>query len=501
MMAGQGIVYLVGAGPGDPKLLTIRALELMRSAEVVAYDELVPQEILSLVSPQAELLAVGRRHGHGKTEYRLHPVVLERARAGRIVVRLKSGDPLIFGRGAEEAEELAEAGIPFEIVPGVSAALGAAAYAGIPLTDRRYASQVTLATGHCAEGEAANSRETVVLYMAAHRLAENLQRLIAQGRAPSTPAAYVAAATTAKQLVISGTLADLADRLDPARRSDPALVIVGEVVRLRDRIRWFGQMPLRGRRVLVARARPGLSKIAAQLRVLGAHVVESPRVSVEELDDYSALDQALAQLHSFDRIAFCCVAGVHAVARRFSLLNRKLSRMTEIPVLAIGRDVAKALEEIGISPTVRLDDACGEAVAENLANLTCKRLLLVTSVQGQPGLQAKLEALGATVRTAPVYKYSYESMVIREELPELIVLPNSSATHLLLAGEGATSLTAVQMIAIGSATETAARRHGAKNVSCRPASSIESAVSNAIEMLGALGLSNREVQERAKGIS
>ncbi len=143
MMAGQGIVYLVGAGPGDPKLLTIRALELMRSAEVVAYDELVPPQILSLVPAQAELLAVGRRHGHGKTVYRLHPMVLERARAGRVVVRLKSGDPLIFGRGAEEAEELAEEGIPFEIVPGVSAALGAAAYAGIPLTDRRYASQVS----------------------------------------------------------------------------------------------------------------------------------------------------------------------------------------------------------------------------------------------------------------------------------------------------------------------------------------------------------------------
>ena len=248
MMAGQGIVYLVGAGPGDPKLLTIRALELMRSAEVVAYDELVPPQILALVPAQAELLAVGRRHGHGKTGYRLHPMVLERARAGRIVVRLKSGDPLIFGRGAEEAEELAEAGISFEIVPGVSAALGAAAYAGIPLTDRRYASQVTLATGHCAEGDQDSSRETLVLYMAAHRLAEHLQRLIAQGRAPSTPAAYVAAATTPEQQVISGTLADLASRVPINHRSDPALVIVGDVVALRERIRWFEPVPLRGER-------------------------------------------------------------------------------------------------------------------------------------------------------------------------------------------------------------------------------------------------------------
>ncbi|HVA81114.1 MAG TPA: uroporphyrinogen-III C-methyltransferase [Candidatus Binataceae bacterium] len=248
-MAAQGIVYLVGAGPGDPKLLTIRALELMRSAEVVAYDELVPPEILSLVPAPAELLAVGRRHGHGTTGYRLHPIVLERARAGRVVVRLKSGDPLIFGRGAEEAEELAEAGIPFEIVPGVSAALGAAAYAGIPLTDRRYASRVTLATGHCADADGGDSRETVVLYMAAHRLKENLDRLIARGYASSTPAAYVAAATTPKQVVITATLADLAAKIDPARWPDPALVIVGEVVALRERIQWFEKMPPSERRV------------------------------------------------------------------------------------------------------------------------------------------------------------------------------------------------------------------------------------------------------------
>lgn len=254
MMTQPGFVYLVGAGPGDPKLLTLRALELMHSAQVVAYDELVSPEILSLIPPQAELLAVGRRHGHGKTGYRLHPMILERARAGRNVVRLKSGDPLIFGRGAEEAEELVDAGIPFEIVPGVSAALGAAAYAGIPLTDRRYASRVTFATGHCAEADRGRARETVVLYMAAHRLKENLDRLIAEGHAPSTPAACVAAATTPKQIVISGTLADLADRIDPARWPDPALVIVGEVVALRDRIRWFEKIPLRGRRILVARA-------------------------------------------------------------------------------------------------------------------------------------------------------------------------------------------------------------------------------------------------------
>jgi 5,6-dimethylbenzimidazole synthase len=500
MMGGKGIVYLVGAGPGDPKLLTIRALELMRSAEVVAYDELVPPLILSLVTAQAELIAVGRRHGHGKTEYRLHPMVLERARAGRIVVRLKSGDPLIFGRGGEEAEELAEAGIPFEIVPGVSAALGAAAYAGIPLTDRRYASKVTLATGHCAEGDEDTSRETLVLYMAAHRLAENLQRLIAQGRAPSTPAAYVASATTPEQHVISGTLADLAKRIASEHRSGPALVIVGDVVALRERIQWFKRMPLKGRRVLVARARPGRSKIGAQLRALGAQVMESPSVSVKELDDYSALDLALVPLDRFDGIVFGCAAGVDAVARRLNLLNLKLDRSTGTAVIAVGEEATAAIERTGISPTLSLDGACHDAVAGSAPDLTSKHLLLIVAAQGRPSLQAELEALGATVEAVPAYQYAYEFAHLNECLPEMIVLPSSSAARLVLTGEAGTSLAGIPMLAMGPATEAAARRHGAIYVTQCPADNVESLVSSAIEFLGRHPFSDRETLHRADGI-
>ena len=500
MMTGQGIVYLVGAGPGDPTLLTIRALELMRSAEVVAYDELVPPQILSLVPAQAELLAVGRRHGHGKTGYRLHPMVLERARAGRIVVRLKSGDPLIFGRGAEEAEELAEADIPFEIVPGVSAALGAAAYAGIPLTDRRYASQVTLATGHCAEGELRNSRETLVLYMAAHRLAKNLERLIAHGRAPSTPAAYVAAATTPEQRVISGTLADLAKRVASDRRSGPALVVVGEVVALRERIQWFERVPLRGRRVLVARARPGRSKIASKLRALGAQVMESPSVSVKELDDYSDLDLALVQLDRFDGIVFGCAAGVDAVARRLNLLNLKLDRLAGIAVIAVGEEATETMERTGHSPTLQLNGACHDAVAGSAPDLTSKHLLLIVAAQGRRNLQAELEALGATVEAVSAYRYAYEFSRLNECLPELIVLPSSSAARLVLTAEAGTSLTGIPTLAMGPATEAAARRHGAIDVTQCPADNVESLVFSAIEFLGRHPLSDRETLHRADGI-
>lgn len=253
---GAGIVYLVGAGPGDPGLLTLRAAELLRTAQVVAHDELVSPEILALAPATAERLAVGRRQGTGKIEYRLHPAVLDRARRGLRVVRLKSGDPLIFGRGGEEAEELAENGIPFEIVPGISAALGAAAYAGIPLTHRHVSAGVLLATGHEADdGSAAHAvlvapripgaspahDRTLVLYMAARRIRPTLQRLIGEGFPADTPAAYVAAATTPSQQVVVGTLADLADSIPPSPSAPrpPGLLIIGEVVRLRARLGWF----------------------------------------------------------------------------------------------------------------------------------------------------------------------------------------------------------------------------------------------------------------------
>ncbi|WNG28082.1 uroporphyrinogen-III C-methyltransferase [Cystobacter fuscus] len=244
-----GFVSLVGAGPGDPGLLTVRARTLLQQAEVVAYDALIPPAVLAEIGPQAERILVGHRNqGSTQAGYRLHPAVLERARAGRHVVRLKQGDPFIFGRGGEEAEELLEAGIAYEVVPGISAALGAAACAGIPLTHRQYASDVSFVTGHDLEGPRSLTQweklgaaaGTLVLFMATRKLEANLARLVECGRSPQTPAAYIAAATSPEQVVVVGTLETLAARV---REHDvlgpPALVVVGEVVRLRERLSWF----------------------------------------------------------------------------------------------------------------------------------------------------------------------------------------------------------------------------------------------------------------------
>ncbi|WP_257453747.1 uroporphyrinogen-III C-methyltransferase [Archangium lipolyticum] len=244
-----GFVSLVGAGPGDPGLLTVRAKALLQEAEVVAYDALIPPAVLAEIGPRAERILVGHRNqGATQAGYRLHPAVLELARAGRHVVRLKQGDPFIFGRGGEEAEELLEAGIPYEVVPGVSAALGAAAYAGIPLTHREHASDVSFVTGHDIEGPRSHTcweklgaaGGTLVLFMATRKLEANLARLVECGRAPQTPAAYIAAATTPEQLVVVGTLETLAAQVRERNAlGPPALVVVGEVVRLRERLAWF----------------------------------------------------------------------------------------------------------------------------------------------------------------------------------------------------------------------------------------------------------------------
>jgi uroporphyrinogen III methyltransferase/synthase len=235
----SGRVALVGAGPGDPKLLTLRA------AELVAHDELVSEAILAMAPLSAEVLPVGRRVGHGPPTYRLHPDVLARARAGRFVVRLKAGDPLVFGRGGEEAEELAAAGIPFEIVPGITAALGAAASACIPLTHRDYAAQALLMTAHHGDGgmPGAVAGRTLVLYMASRKLAANLRAIAAAGWPRSTPAALVLAATTAREQTVTGTLSTLAERAKDVLAASPDLpgiVFIGDVVRVREALGALG---------------------------------------------------------------------------------------------------------------------------------------------------------------------------------------------------------------------------------------------------------------------
>ncbi len=483
----KGMVYLVGAGPGDPGLLTVRALELLRAADVVAYDALVSPAILSLVRPEAELLPVGRRHGTGETAYRLHPEVLARAKAGYTVVRLKAGDPLIFGRGGEEAEELAEAGIPCTIVPGISAALGAAAYAGIPLTHRLHASDVTFMSGHDVDGsrhsltewsKAATGKGTLVLFMAARKLSANLQRLIQTGRSAETPAAYIASATTPDQKVIVGTLATLPEKTRDVDFTIPALVIVGDIVGLRERIAWFERRPLAGQRLLVARARPGRSAIAAALRALGAEVLEIPEVQTVPLKGASPIDAALARLHEFRGIVFGCTAGVDVVVSHAPTLD--------LPVIAVGAAAAQALSRHGITTAVCLRGACQEALGGHSVLFQNGPFLLVTSEDGRPNLHDALTKIGAEVETVAAYRYVHRIPSLPLPPIDLVVLPSSSAARRVLSGDLGETLRGVPMAAIGPQTEEAARHCGAQSVVRAEEDSMASLVSLAVSMVGTL---------------
>ena len=481
-----GMVYLVGAGPGDPGLLTVRALELLRAADVVAYDELVSKAILALVRPEAELLPVGRRHGEGTIGYRLHPDVLARVKAGRTVVRLKAGDPLIFGRGGEEAEELAEAGIPCTIVPGISSALGAAAYAGIPLTHRLHASDVTFLSGHDVEGsqsltdwtKAASGKGTLVLFMAARKLSANLQRLIQAGRSAETPAAYIASATTPEQHVIVGTLATLPGKIQYVDLAIPALVIVGDVVGLRERIAWFERRPLAGRRLLVARARPGLSAMAAELRALGAEVLEIPEVEAVSLNGGSPIDKALARLHEFRGIVFGCAAGVEAVLSHVPVLD--------LPVIAVGAAAAQALSRHGIKSVVVLRGACQEAVGEQSMLFQKGSFLLVTAEEGRPHLCNELTKVGAEVEAVAAYRYVHRMPTAPLPPIDLVVLPSSSAARTVLSGDFGQVLLALPMAAIGPQTAAAARQCGAQSVVMAEEDTVASLVSLVQSMVGKL---------------
>jgi len=481
----RGIVYLVGAGPGDPGLLTVRALELLRSAEVVAHDSLVPEAILALANPAAERLSVGRRRGDGRRDEGLHPHVLARARAGRRVVRLKAGDPLIFGRGAEEAEALVAAGIPFEIVPGITAALGAAAYAGIPLTDRRCSSSVTFTTGHDAgPADPDVEKGTVVLYMGAHKLAEHLARLIEAGRAPATPVAYIERATQPDQRIVLGTLADVAARVAVLEGPGPALVIVGETVRLREKIAWLERRPLSGRRVLVARARPGESQIAKEVRGLGADVVEAPFVEVAAPGDAAAFVDALERVSRHGAVLFSCSIGVERTLEVAAARPGVAAALRRVPIIAIGPATIEAAKRGGLRPRAEARGACQEEWASVAPRLRMGPVLAVTSENGRPSLLADLAALGVTgVETTAAYRLVYRLEAPLPAAPDLVVLPSSSAAEAVLGSALHDVIAGVPMIAMGGRTEEAARRAGATSVIRSRRDTVPSIVAAALAFL------------------
>lgn len=434
MAESHGIVFLVGAGPGDPGLLTLRGAQLLGRAQTVLYDRLVAPELLSLAPAGACRIYVGKRPGHHAMEQdEINALLIREAREGRTVVRLKGGDPFVFGRGGEEALALAEAGVPFEIVPGITAGIAGPACAGIPVTHRGLSSAVVLVTGHEDPGKADSDLDyealarigTVVFYMGVSRLADIARKLIDAGRPADTPAAAIQQATTARQRTVVATLATLAERAEAERLAPPAIIVVGQVARLREHIRWFELRPLAGKTIVVTRTREQAGELSARLRDLGARVVELPTIAVEPLDA-GPLRAALERIADFTWLAFTSPNGVDRFFACLADGGRDARCLAGLRVAAIGPGTAQRLAERGL----RADLLPPRAVAESLTEAMlaagvgpADRVLLPRAKDARDVLPQALRDAGARVDEIAVY---------RTVLPEMV---DSDALAMVVSGE------------------------------------------------------------------
>ena len=413
-----GKVYLVGAGPGDPGLLTLRGKELLQRAEVVVYDYLANPRLLRYVPEDATLIYAGKKGGglHAYTQEGINKLLVEHAKSGKMVVRLKGGDPFIFGRGGEEIEELAAEGVDFEVVPGVTSASAAATYTGIPITHREYTASVAFVTGHedpekkfstIDWEKLATGAGTLVIYMGIKNLPEITRKLMAAGRAPETPVAVVRWASTPKQESLIGTLATISDLVLENDVKPPALVLVGEVVQLRHRINWFERRALFGRRIVVTRTRSQASELVHQLEELGADCLECPTIDIQALDDYSLLDAALGQLPNYDWLLFTSPNAVNYFFRRLRESGQDSRALAASRIAAVGTATAKVLEQYGVVADFLPEQFTGEGLADALlaqGDVAGRRFLLPQALAASKVLAEKLAAAGAQLSIAPVYR-------------------------------------------------------------------------------------------------
>ena len=479
----SGRVYLVGAGPGDPGLLTARALELIAAADVILYDRLIPSAALDSARADAELLFVGKEGGGPSVpQEQTQALMIERAQAGMMVMRLKGGDPFVFGRGGEEALALRAAGIEFEIVPGVTAGVAASAYAGIPVTHRGLASAVALVTGHAREdtSRADNDDETaidwpalaafpgtLVFYMAVRRLPHIAASLIAAGRPGSQAVAVVEAGTLPSQRTVTGTLDTIAEIIAQENVRPPSITIVGPVAELAEQLAWLPTRPLAGLSVAVTRARAQASGLAQRLQALGATVVQAPVIRVQPLSDpaATALDPS-----PYDLI---CLSSPNAVAALFERLDDSdhppgdARSLASAKIAAIGPGTARALAERGIVADVVPERFVAESLVEALAELPVRRVLIARAREARNVLPDALRARGAEVDVLDLYETVAEPLspqALRAvAAADYITFTSSSTVRFFLQAastENARPSARTRVVSIGPVTSQTLREHG-----------------------------------------
>ena len=413
----KGKVYLVGAGPGDPGLITVRGKYLLEKAEVVVYDYLASPKLLKHVPKEAELIYAGKKGGvkHTHTQEEINQMLVDWAETGKTVVRLKGGDPFIFGRGGEEVEVLAKSGVDFEVVPGVTSATAAATYAGIPITHREYTASVAFLTGHedptkpgskIDWAKLATGAGTLVVYMGIKNLPIIVKNLITHGRDPETPVAVVRWASTPEQRSVVGTLETIADIVREAGIKPPALIIVGEVVKLRKTIDWFEKRPLFGKRIVVTRTREQASELMAGLEENGGNCLEYSTIKIEPVESYEVLDEELERLEEYHWILFTSLNGVRYFFERLYEKGMDARSMKGPGIAAVGKATADLLLEYGVRADLLPTVFTGEGLAETLLDqgVEGRNVLIPRAEKAREILPETLRGAGAQVTVAPVYR-------------------------------------------------------------------------------------------------
>lgn len=415
----KGKVFLIGAGPGDPGLLTIKARDCIASADVVIYDYLANEKVLAHARPDAELIYVGKKGGaHTCPQIDINLLLIEKGEAGKIVARLKGGDPYIFGRGGEEAEDLVKAGIPFEVVPGVTSAVAAAAYAGIPLTHRSHTSTLVFITGHedpskddssIAWEHIAPGTGTMVFYMGMGNLPKITSKLIQHGRSADTPIALISWGTYPHQKTLTGTLGNIIERAKEARFKPPVIIVVGEVVGLRKQLNWFEERPLFGRKVIVTRAREQMSGFADLISNAGADVIEFPTIQINPPGEFSALDSSIKNLNTYDWLVFTSVNGVKFFKERLEFNGLDARALAGLKICCIGPATADKIRQMGIIPDLLPSEYRAEGVIEKMEQLgegalKDKKFLIPRAKVAREILPNRLKELGAHVDIVCAYE-------------------------------------------------------------------------------------------------
>jgi uroporphyrinogen III methyltransferase/synthase len=439
MYVNKGKVFLVGAGPGDPKLITLRGLEAIQKADCIVYDRLASPRLLSYAKPDAEKIYVGKLPDrHTLKQEEINQLLVDKAKEGRVVTRLKGGDPSIFGRVGEEAEALVEHDIEFEIIPGITSGIAAPAYAGIPVTHREYNSSLSIITGHenpektessIRWDKLATATETLIFYMGVSNLPYIREQLIANGRDPKTPVALIRWGTRPEQETLIGELENIVEKVEEAGFASPAIILVGEVVRLREKLQWYEKKPLFGKRILVTRARAQASELTEKIDELGGEAVEFPMIRMIPPQDPKELDQALASLGEYDWVIFTSVNGVKFFFERLKALKIDIRTMFKAKVAAVGPKTASSLEDRGIMVKLLPGDFRNEGILDRIKEemQAGEKVLLPRADIAREILPRELEKMGLEVTEVDVY----ETVTDLTQAQELIDMLRSGEIHII----------------------------------------------------------------------